>query len=338
MPRKPRIDIKGFYHVINRGVEKRTIFMDESDFNVFLRIVNKGISVYNFKLHAYALMKNHYHLLLETSGNNLSLIMRQINSKYSIYFNKKYNRVGPLWQGRFKSFYIHDIAYLKIVIKYIENNPVKAGIVDKPSDYPYVSKNIESLTTKLWSQDDDLEWEKWKNCKFDITGRNNAFAPGKRKKPLSEYFPEGVVSDGRIVTAVIDGYKQAAIAEYLEVSTALVSRRVKRYDKRNELFSVIKQKGYFWSYDRGLEYSEELDDIFMETVLKYGDFEDLEQLFILYGKRRLRKIWKEKLANDTRFTKLNYFLARIFFKMKVEAEFFKGGISDRERKLRMLAS
>ena len=138
--------------------------------------------------------------------------------------------------------------------------------------------------------------------------------------------------------AWLDGHMQTSIAQYLKLSTALISRRIGRYYKRQELFLATKEKGLFWSYDKKLEYSESLDILLIENVLKYGDFADLKQLFNLYGKRAVKKIWKEKLINDTRFIKLNYFLARIFFGMDVEADFFKGGMSDREKKLRMLAS
>ena len=85
--------------------------------------------------------------------------------------------------------------------------------------------------------------------------------------------------------AWLDGYKQTSIAGYLKQSTALISNRISRYYKKQELFLGAKEKGLFWSYDKKLEYSEGLDNLIIENILKYGDFEDLKQLFILYGKR-----------------------------------------------------
>ena len=158
------------------------------------------------------------------------------------------------------------------------------------------------------------------------------------KKSLAEYFGNMKVSDRQIMEAWFDGHKQTSIAQYLQLSSTSISRRIKKYCDKQELFSLTKQKGLFWSYDNEIEYSHALDTILVETILKYGDFADLKKLFLLYGKRVVKKVWKEKLVKDIRFCKLNYFLARIFFGMKVEADFFKGGISDRERKLRMLAS
>ena len=158
------------------------------------------------------------------------------------------------------------------------------------------------------------------------------------RKPLSVYFKENKISDFEIMHAWLDGSKQSSIAKYLELSTTMISIRIGRYYKKRDLFFAAKQKGLFWSYDKKLEYSESLDNLLIENILKYGDFPDLQQIFILYGKKAVKKIWKEKLINDTRFIKLNYFLARIFFGMNVEADFFKGGMSDREKKLRMFAS
>ena len=84
-------------------------------------------------------MNNHYHLLLEIKKENLSKFMRQLGMNYSIYFNKKYKRVGHLWQGRYKSWYVADEAYLYTLIKYIEQNPLKAGIVNDLKSYRFSS-------------------------------------------------------------------------------------------------------------------------------------------------------------------------------------------------------
>ena len=82
-------------------------------------------------------MSNHYHLLIEIKDESLSKFMRQINMNYAIYFNKKYKRTGHLWQGRFKSWYVTDEAYLYTLILYIEQNPLKAKTVKNIEEYPY---------------------------------------------------------------------------------------------------------------------------------------------------------------------------------------------------------
>ena len=127
MPRKPRIEIAGKYHIINRGVEQRTIFEDASDYEYFEALMCFYAKSYGITLHNYCLMSNHYHLLIEIQEENLSKFMRQLNMNYAIYFNKKYKRSGHLWQGGFKSWYITDEAYLYTLMCYIEQNPLKAN-------------------------------------------------------------------------------------------------------------------------------------------------------------------------------------------------------------------
>jgi REP element-mobilizing transposase RayT len=125
MPRRPRIEIAGYYHIINRGVEQRVVFKEKEDYNFFLEQLSFFTKQFNINIHNYSLMNNHYHLLIETKEENLSKFMKQLNSIYAIYFNKKYKRNGHLWQGRFKSWYITDEAYLYTLILYIEQNPLK---------------------------------------------------------------------------------------------------------------------------------------------------------------------------------------------------------------------
>lgn len=139
MARKPRIEIAGYYHIVNRGVEQRVIFKEASDYEQFEALMCFYMKSYGITLHNYCLMSNHYHLLIEISQENLSKFMRQLNMNYSIYFNKKYKRVGHLWQGRFKSWYVTDEAYLYTLMLYIEQNPLKANIVKEMEDYPYSS-------------------------------------------------------------------------------------------------------------------------------------------------------------------------------------------------------
>ena len=139
MPRKPRITEPGFYHVINRGVERRNIYLETEDYDNFLDILKKVFEQYGIILHTYCLMTNHYHLLLETKEHNISDAMKKLNSFYSIYFNKKYNRSGHLWQGRFASYYLYDDVHFWYVAKYIERNPIKANMIKKVDHYKYQS-------------------------------------------------------------------------------------------------------------------------------------------------------------------------------------------------------
>ena len=139
MPRRPRIEIPGFYHIINRGVEQRTIFQESADYEYFEELMCFYGKSYGITLHNYCLMSNHYHLLIEITQENLSKFMRQLNMNYAIYFNKKYKRVGHLWQGRFKSWYVTDEAYL-----YTPNALHRT----KPHQSPY-GKKFRSIPLQL---------------------------------------------------------------------------------------------------------------------------------------------------------------------------------------------
>ena len=92
MPRRPRVENIGFHHIVNRGVARGDIFLKGNDFKKFLEIVKEAKERYDFTVHSFCLMSNHYHLLVETKRENLSLIARQLNSKYAQYFNR--NRRG----------------------------------------------------------------------------------------------------------------------------------------------------------------------------------------------------------------------------------------------------
>jgi REP element-mobilizing transposase RayT len=157
MPRKPRIEIAGYYHIINRGVDQRVIFKEAKDYEQFEELMCFYAQCFDIVLHNYCLMGNHYHLLIEIKKENLSKFMRQLNMNYAIYFNKKYKRSGHLWQGRFKSWYVTDEAYLYTLMCYIEQNPIKANIVKDIKEYPYSSyhyflnyKNIPECLQNAW--------------------------------------------------------------------------------------------------------------------------------------------------------------------------------------------
>ena len=127
------------YDIINRGVERKNIFLQSEDYEKFLEILKKIQESANITIHSYCLMTNHYHLLIETHSENISAAMQYLNSNYSIYFNKKYHRTGHLWQGRFHSYYLYDDRHFWIVAKYIERNPIVANMVKEIKQYKYQS-------------------------------------------------------------------------------------------------------------------------------------------------------------------------------------------------------
>lgn len=140
MARPLRIEYpNAFYHVIQRGTEKRDIFSTDEDNETFLSYINRAHLACGIFIHTYALMNNHYHLIMETPRANLSKAMHHINASYAIYFNTKTKRVGPLYQGRYKSILVQKDEYIHQLSSYIHLNPVRAEIVKDPVDYRWSS-------------------------------------------------------------------------------------------------------------------------------------------------------------------------------------------------------
>ena len=143
MARPLRIEYPGaFYHVMNRGLERREIFRDKKDYEGFLHLCLAIHKRFKVIFNAYSLMPNHYHLMLETPEGNLARAMRHLDGVYTQGFNRrkgKKRRVGPLFQGRYKAILIDKEAYSLQLCRYIHLNPVKAKIVSRPEDHTYSS-------------------------------------------------------------------------------------------------------------------------------------------------------------------------------------------------------
>jgi len=129
----------GIYHVIIRGVNRQPIFHYPNDYEKFLQILKDRQASDKFQIYAYCLMINHVHLLFHEGEKSMSCTFQQINTRYACWYNKKYNRCGHLFQGRYKSSPVNDDSYFLILLRYIHRNPVKAGLCSKVSDYPWNS-------------------------------------------------------------------------------------------------------------------------------------------------------------------------------------------------------
>jgi len=140
MGRPLRIEYPGaHYHVTSRGNERKDVFKSQKDRAQFLSYLESAVNRYEAVIHAYCLMSNHYHLLLETPAGNLSKIMQHINGAYTNYFNVKRKRSGHLFQGRYKAIVIEADEYAQELSRYIHLNPVRANMVGKPEEYRWSS-------------------------------------------------------------------------------------------------------------------------------------------------------------------------------------------------------
>ncbi|HZI65900.1 MAG TPA: transposase [Thermoanaerobaculia bacterium] len=140
MPRPPRLEFSGaVYHVVARGNEQRDVFRNDSDREFYLDRLAHYRDRFRFRLYAYCLMTNHVHLALETGPVFLSRIVLALHGSYAQAFNRRHGRVGHLFQGRYKAFLVQKASYLLALVRYIHENPVKAGLVAEAPNYRWSS-------------------------------------------------------------------------------------------------------------------------------------------------------------------------------------------------------
>ncbi len=253
MPRRLRFEDGGYHHVYNRGVARGDIFLDEYDKVKFIEILSSVCKEYKFNIHSFCLMDNHYHLLVENKKENLSDGIRQLNSQYASYFNKRHSRVGHLWQGRYKSWYVMDEKYLFTLFRYIESNPLKANMTKSIGEYKYCATysikrdamppflqnsfvlrdyHIEELFDML---DIPLSPNELENIdKFHK--RRYKKEDGKilhvKKKSLEEHLlhvKDKKQRDEAIKYAFEDGYKKSEIGRTFSLSGAGVAKILKKF-------------------------------------------------------------------------------------------------------------
>ncbi len=183
----------GIYHIIMRGNERKNVFEDSDDKQRFLDGIKTKREESSFLLYAYCLMDNHVHLLLNTNHADLAEIMKSIAVRYASFYNWKYNRVGHVFQDRFKSEPIEDDRYLLAVVRYIHNNPIKAGMVGKLADYEWSSfpKYIQMVGTTwldvtfvlgLFADNQMIAVNEFK--KFSMESDNTPFPDSEDEKPI----------------------------------------------------------------------------------------------------------------------------------------------------------
>ncbi|OHB33820.1 MAG: hypothetical protein A2X79_02815 [Desulfuromonadaceae bacterium GWB2_53_15] len=207
MARPLRIEYPGaFYHVTSRGNEQKDIFKSMKDREKFISYLESSSVRYGAVIHVYCLMSNHYHLLIETPHGNLSQIMKHINSSYTTYYNVKRKRAGHLLQGRFKAILVDGDAYATELSRYIHLNPVRAGIVAVPEDYPWMSYRYYTgekvpdwlttgLTLEYFSKNIETAREKYKLFVHDLINQ-------EYQSPLLETVASTILGCPEFVSAI----------------------------------------------------------------------------------------------------------------------------------------
>ena len=158
MPRQARVDVAGtIYHITCRGDRRELIYRDDIDRQNWLRVVGDVCDRLNWRVHAFCLMGNHYHLVAETPEANLSAGMRELNSVYTQRFNFRHNTRGHVFQGRFHAEIVHRRLHLLELTRYVVLNPVRAGMVATPGGWPWSSyaMTCDAVLAPAWLE---TEW------------------------------------------------------------------------------------------------------------------------------------------------------------------------------------
>jgi len=147
MPRRPRIQMVGMpMHLVQRGINREACFFADEDYHCYLHWLQKSASDWACEIHAYVLMTNHVHLLVTPNQiNGAARLMQSIGRRYVQYINRTYKRSGSLWEGRYKSSLVQAESYLFACMRYIELNPVRAGMVSDPGHYRWSSYRHNGL-------------------------------------------------------------------------------------------------------------------------------------------------------------------------------------------------
>lgn len=200
MARKPRVYYPGaLYHVILRGNGGRTIFFDDKDRTRFYFLVQEGIERFGHRIHAFCLMSNHVHLAIQVGDVTLSRILQNLSFRYTRWVNRRQNRSGHLFQGRYKAVLVDADVYLQELTRYIHVNPVRAEMVKEPEDYPWSGHRVYlGLETIPWLT---TEWVLSQFSERLATARRayKRFVMDGKGNGRQEEYHRGSESDGRIL-------------------------------------------------------------------------------------------------------------------------------------------
>jgi putative transposase len=173
MPRRARHYVAHLpYHVVQRGNNREVCFIEPENYSFYLTLWQELSEKFQVAVHAYCLMTNHIHFLVTpTTEDAISMVMKRVGSRYAQYMNKKYRRTGTLWEGRHKASLIQSEKYLLTCYRYIELNPVRAGMVERPEEYDWSSYHVNAWGDESWLTPHVEFW----NLGSDLASRTFAY-------------------------------------------------------------------------------------------------------------------------------------------------------------------
>jgi putative transposase len=206
MARTARLAVSGYpHHLIHRGNNRQRVFMDQEDRARYLVMLRQVLREQNVGLHAYVLMENHVHLLVTPGeGRALSRLMQRLGTWYAGWFNHRHGRSGSLWEGRFRSSLVETDAYLLVCMRYIENNPVRSGQVERAEDFQWSSArhHVGGLADPLIT-DHSLYW-------------SLGNTPFEREAAYRKFLSEGVPDESQSLSRSFLGGRTLGSPAFLE--------------------------------------------------------------------------------------------------------------------------
>jgi len=247
MARPLRITYPGaFYHITSRGNERKEVFKSKRDRQKFLEYLESASQRYDAVIHAYCLIYNHYHLLMETPTGNLPQIMRHINGAYTTYFNVKRKRAGHLFQGRYKAILVDIDEYAKELSRYIHLNPVRAELVKTPEEYEWSSYQfyIGRQKTPEWLHLDFILGyfgKKFSMAQKEYQQFVDMLGDQEYKSPLTEVVSSTILGTPDFIALIKDRYLAGKKPDKNLPALKELSEKASMYDIFSEVESVFKK-------------------------------------------------------------------------------------------------
>jgi REP element-mobilizing transposase RayT len=253
MARPLRLEFAGgIYHVTSRGDRREDIYLDDDDRADWLEVLDKVCGRFNWVVHAYCQMTNHYHLLVETVEGNLSKGMRYLNGQYTQRFNRRHKVVGHLFQGRYKAILVQKDAYLLELTRYVVLNPVRAGMVDELEDWRWSSyPAIVGLeASPEWLDTDWLLSQFAKYRKTAIKRYQQFILEGKSlSSPLNNVRHQLLLGDDSFVNQYLGEKKPEELRELSRAHRRSLAQPLSEYQKlygeRNEAMARAYLSGAY---------------------------------------------------------------------------------------------
>ena len=299
MARPLRIEYEGaFYHITSRGNERKSIFFTPRDYDKFKEYLEDGKKKFNFLIHCYVLMSNHYHLLLETHEKNLHRIMHYVNSSYSTYTNRKRRRSGHLFQGRYKSIVVDKDSYLLELSRYMHLNPVRAKMVSKPEEYPHSSYRsyIEGKEDQIVHKADLLGYFAGRRVKAQDAYRDfvESVLGMDLESPLNSVYGGGILGDEDFVNEVLANVEEDDLQ-----SEEIAHRKAFSATVHHESVLAGVSKHFGVSVDEVVRKGNDHRKVYVYLLKKYSDTPNrkISELLRLGGPSSAGKIFERFLRD-----------------------------------------